>query len=165
MSSCQSSGEKCVSFLDFSVFTSVVVKKVWGFWGINFNMQAIRRIERARSITVWDSNLPPKKLEKLMGNSRGDESRTIPSLKFFSYFHHWYCRSALFSYNRVIWYGRELVPDYLDYCLPSLQCITTEILRNRASTCQSARNCASNTSHADCHRFAPAQRRHVQSRT
>jgi len=32
-----------------------------------------------------------------------------------------------------------------------------------ASTCQSATNCAPNTSHAGCHRFAPAQRRHVHS--
>jgi hypothetical protein len=34
--------------------------------------------------------------------------------------------------------------------------------RNRASTCQSARNCLQH-SHADRHSFAPAQRRHVNS--
>jgi len=121
-------------------------KKKVCFWGINCNMQPIWRIERSRNIAVRDSNLPPEKLEILMWNRAAEMSHgTIPSLKFCSYFHPWYCRSALFPCNRGIWYGTELIPDHFNYCLPSLQCITGAMLRNRASACQSARNCASNT--------------------
>jgi hypothetical protein len=53
----------------------------------------------------------------------------------------------------------------VNYCLPSLQCVTGEMLRNLASTSRpnQQETAPLTQSHAGRRGFAPAQRRHVHS--